>query len=89
MFISSTLDAPPETTVASIFLNAFVTPMETPSTSPGSLMSMVIALSIPTTGGSSCHPTSISYGPTSTVVCAYAKEKLNPKAINPTIAKSE
>ena len=52
-------------------------------------MSIVIALSIPTTGGSSYHPTSISYRPTSMVVCAYAKEKLNPKAINPTMAKSE
>jgi hypothetical protein len=49
---------------------------------------MVMEFSIPTTGGSSCHPTSISYGPTSMVVCAYAKEKLNPKTIKPAIAKS-
>jgi len=63
--------------------------METPSISPGSLISMVMAFSIPTTGGSSCHPTSISYGPTSMVVCAYTEEKPNPKTIKPTMAKSE
>ena len=55
--MSSTLEAPPETTDASSFLNPLVIPVDTPSTSPGSRISMVIALRMPTTGGSSCHPT--------------------------------
>ena len=47
--MSSTLEAPPETTDASNFLNALVIPVDTPSTSPGSLIWMVIEFKTPIT----------------------------------------
>ena len=84
--MSRTLEAPPDITVACMLLKAFVTPVDTPSTSPSSTTSIVIEFNKPTTGGSFAHPASISYGPTSTVVCAYADANPNPRINRPIIA---